>query len=597
MRSRIGFACLLAMAWGLAPIANSFHAPLAAQDAGDDGDDDGDDGAADDDNDVDDPDEQDPGGEDPGGSDDIGGDDPGGDDPGGDDVGGGDAGGDDDIGGGDDASGDDAGGDDAGGDDAGGDDAGGDDAGGDDDDGATGSDDDDSGAAGGGGEDDDGATSGDGDDDGAATGGGDDNDGAATGGGDDDDGGAAGGDGDDDGATGGDDNNGGADDITDDRGDIDDGGDNLDDDPGQWENVGGESEAARAELDGRDRIDTDGDGFRYRRGEFIALDLAPDDLAELKGNGFEVLATEKLTTVDGTLLLLRGPAQLSDEASLDALESIADPDSFGFNHLFDSSSVQTKRARTNTVPEKQACGCDIGLIDTGVATGLAYFKHVTLVQRAFNAKDAQPKLHGTAVAHLMAGTKRSPARATKIFVADIFGGPRETSDSSFALVKALDWLATQGVPVINVSLSGPRNPAVANAIARVTRKGHTIVAAAGNDGPAAPPVFPGAYDGVIGVTAVDDANRVYRYANRGVHVDFSARGVAVTAIDAKGAVRDATGTSFAAPVIAARLAGQLRAPDSAAAQKAIRALEAEARDLGPPGRDPIYGAGLIGGGN
>jgi subtilisin family serine protease len=146
-------------------------------------------------------------------------------------------------------------------------------------------------------------------------------------------------------------------------------------------------------------------------------------------------------------------------------------------------------------------------------------------------------------------------------------------------------------------LSGPRNPAVANAIARITRKGHTIVAAAGNDGPAAPPVFPGAYDGVVGVTAVDVANRIYRYANRGNHVDFAARGVAVTAIDAKGGVRDATGTSFAAPVVAARLAAQLRLPDRTAAQKAIRALEVEARDLGPPGRDPIYGVGLIGDGN
>ena len=369
------------------------------------------------------------------------------------------------------------------------------------------------------------------------------------------------------------------------------------DDPGNWELVGGESETARAELDARDRIERDDDGFRYRRGEFIALDLSREDLEELTSNGFEVIASEQLATVDGTLLLLRGPRQLRGEAALDSLEAMADPDSVGYNHLFDSSSVQTKRTRASAPPERQACGCNIGLIDTGVATNLAYFKHVTLVQRAFNAKTPLPKLHGTAVAHLMAGTKRSRAGATRIFVADIFGGPRETSGSSFALIKALDWLAAQNVPVINISLSGPRNPAVAKAIARVSAKGHTIVAAAGNDGPAAPPVFPGAYQGVIGVTAVDGANRIYRYANRGTYVDFSARGVAVPAIDAKGAVRDATGTSFAAPIIAARLARELRAPDSAAAQKAIRTLEAEARDLGPPGRDTIYGAGLISGDN
>jgi len=261
--------------------------------------------------------------------------------------------------------------------------------------------------------------------------------------------------------------------------------------------------------------------------------------------------------------------------------------------------VKTARKRGAKVPQRAACGCEIGLIDTGVATNLAYFKHVALVQRAFNGKAPQPqaRLHGTAVAHLMAGTTRHSASATKIYVADIFSGPRATSGSSYALIKALDWLAAQGVPVINISLSGPRNPAVASAVARITRRGHIIVAAAGNDGPAAPPVFPGAYDGVVGVTAVDGANRVYRYANRGAYVDFSARGVAVTAIDAKGALRDATGTSFAAPVIAARLAAQLRKPDVAASRQVIRNLEAQARDLGAPGRDPIYGAGLIAEGN
>ncbi len=539
MQTRVIIAYMLMLGLTLGSVSMPLHAPLAAQDAGDDDDDAGD---HDDDDDVEDPDDQDPGGDD-----DVGGDDAG-DDAGGDDVGG------------DDPGGDDAGGDDAGGDDdVGGDDAGGDDAGGDD----------------------DGAAGGDDDDDGAA-GGDDDDDGATAGGDDDDDGPAAGGAGGDDG-----------DDITDDRGDTDDGADDLGDDPGQWLLPSGETETERTANDERDRIDTDGDGFRYRRGEFVALDLTAADLTELKAGGFQVVASEKLASVEGTVLLLRGPAQITDEAALDTLETIADPDTIGYNHLFDSSAVQTKRRKGSSVQQRAACGCQIGLIDTGIATGLAYFKHVTLSQRAFNGKAAEARLHGTAVAHLMAGTKADPAARTKIFVADIFSGPRESAGSSFALIKALDWLAAQGVPVINISLSGPRNPAVAGAIARITKRGHVIVAAAGNDGPAAPPVFPGAYDNVIGVTAVDAQNRVYRYANRGAHVDFAARGVAVPAIDAKGEVRDATGTSFAAPLVAARLARQLDKADPAAAQKAIRALEAEARDLGPRGRDPIYGAGLV----
>ena len=385
------------------------------------------------------------------------------------------------------------------------------------------------------------------------------------------------------------------DDDRDERDDDDDrDDDNHDDDFGRWDLPGAESAATRAELDLRDGIDTDDEGFRYRRGEFIALDLSEDDLADLQGQGFEVVAREELASVEGTLLLLRGPAQLTGEAARDALETIGDPDSIGLNHLFDSAATRTRKTRAAAAPARAACGCEIGLIDTGVAADLVNFRHVQLTQQAFNGTQTEARLHGTAVAYLVSGTKGNSERATRIYVADIFSGPRETAGSSFALIKALDWLAARKVPVINISLSGPRNPAVAKAIARIAGQGHIVVAAAGNDGPAAPPVFPGAYDSVVGVTAVDAENHIYRYANRGGYVDFSARGVAVPAIDHKGALRDATGTSFAAPVVAARLAARLRAPDKAAARRVVQDLEGEARDLGPKGRDPIFGAGLIG---
>lgn len=579
MRVRMWTAGMLAIAMAFAPAATIFPAAALAQqsdDDNDDDDDDDDDDAADDVDAGSDPVEDDGGAdpvEDDGGADpveDDGGADPVEDDGGADPV--------EDDGGSDD---DDAGG---GSDDAGGgsdddDDAGGgsdDDAGGGSDD-----DDDDDDTAGGSSDDDD-----DDDDDDTAGGGSSDDD-------DDDDDTAGGGTSSDD-----DDDDNSLDDRDDDDSDDiaerdSDDGNAIDDDPAEWDFADVEPEAVRAELDARDAVDTDREGFRYRRGEFIALDLTADDLAQLRADGFDLMASERLATLSGTVHLLRGPARLSDEDALDAIVARADPDMVGFNHLFDSSSVRTSRAGRRSVPERAACGCEIGLIDTGVAASLPYFRHVAVVQRAINGKDAQPRLHGTAVAHLMAGTQRNSARATKIYVADIFSGPRASAGSSFALVRALDWLASQGVPVINVSLSGPRNPAVAGAIARITRRGHVVVAAAGNDGPAAPPVFPGAYEGVVAVTAVDGANQVYRYANRGRHVDFSARGVAVAAIDAAGQTRDATGTSFAAPVIAARLASQLRSPDIAASARAIRTLEAQARDLGPPGRDPIYGAGLI----
>ena len=147
----------------------------------------------------------------------------------------------------------------------------------------------------------------------------------------------------------------------------------------------------------------------------------------------------------------------------------------------------------------------------------------------------------------------------------------------------MSWLAGENVAVINVSLVGPRNRVVEAVVARLVARGLLVVAAVGNDGPAAAALFPASYDGVVGVTGVDARDRVLIEAGRGAQVDFAALGV-------EGRVR---GTSYAAPIVAARLASRMNAPDISAAQNAITALRGEARDLGARGRDDVYGYGLI----
>jgi subtilisin family serine protease len=57
---------------------------------------------------------------------------------------------------------------------------------------------------------------------------------------------------------------------------------------------------------------------------------------------------------------------------------------------------------------------------------------------------------------------------------------------------------------------------------------------------------------------------------------------------------NATGTSFAAPLVAARFAMLLSRPDPAALLRAQQALQAEAVDLGAPGRDDVFGYGYLG---
>ena len=48
---------------------------------------------------------------------------------------------------------------------------------------------------------------------------------------------------------------------------------------------------------------------------------------------------------------------------------------------------------------------------------------------------------------------------------------------------ALDWLARKRIAVINLSLTGPENPVLQRAVARLVAKGHVLVAAVGNEGP------------------------------------------------------------------------------------------------------------------
>ena len=148
-----------------------------------------------------------------------------------------------------------------------------------------------------------------------------------------------------------------------------------------------------------------------------------------------------------------------------------------------------------------------------------------------------------------------------------------------SIAGAVDWAAGAGAQVINISLTGPSNAALAAVIARMSRRGVVVVAAAGNEGPRAPAPFPAALESVVGVTAVDDRLRIWRRATQGSHVDFAAPGVKV---EAAGALW--TGTSMAAPVVAGVLLRRAVSPAE---------LEKTARDLGAPGRDPVYGFGFI----
>ena len=97
---------------------------------------------------------------------------------------------------------------------------------------------------------------------------------------------------------------------------------------------------------------------------------------------------------------------------------------------------------------------------------------------------------------------------------------------------------------------------------------------------------------MVAVTATDAADRPYSAANRGAYITLAAPGVDLwVPDDASG--HYVSGTSFAAAVATAGSAWLLAQNPHLDAQALVRRLCRDARDLGAPGSDPVFGCGLI----
>jgi hypothetical protein len=93
---------------------------------------------------------------------------------------------------------------------------------------------------------------------------------------------------------------------------------------------------------------------------------------------------------------------------------------------------------------------------------------------------------------------------------------------------------------------------------------------------------------VLAVTGVDIKDRPMIEAGRSLHLDYAAPGAGILALDANGGDKRVRGTSFAAPLVAARAAAAIGDGGNVRA-----ALDKEARDLGKKGADPVFGRGLL----
>jgi hypothetical protein len=217
------------------------------------------------------------------------------------------------------------------------------------------------------------------------------------------------------------------------------------------------------------------------------------------------------------------------------------------------------------------------------------------------SKGPEADTHGTAVAAIagspgeMNGIRGVwPGARMRLFASGL-----RCSTASKAVMKA----ARVGAAVINMSYTFPANACFTHLMATqfAIRSGSLPVAASGNSGNSGnAPQRPAVDPHVISVGAIDSNSVIAPFSTRNSGVDLVAPGVSVLApIVTKGSSgiergwAFQNGTSFAAPMVSAAAAWMTQARPRLGNLQIGRLLTGSATDLGVPGRDPVYGEGLL----
>ncbi len=205
--------------------------------------------------------------------------------------------------------------------------------------------------------------------------------------------------------------------------------------------------------------------------------------------------------------------------------------------------------------------------------------------------------HGTQVAGIIAANTNNYkgiagiAWNAKIIPIGVTHEDGEASTST--VISALEKAYETGAKIVQISLGTNKySKFLEDAIKAAQNRGLLIVSTAGNSG-INELRYPAAFDGVIGVGAVDRRNKIESYSTIGNHVTLVAPGSSIFTTSPDSNYIAVSGTSFAAPQVtgAAALVWSIAPHLSPAEVREI--LIQSADELGEEGKDIVYGYGLL----
>lgn len=319
---------------------------------------------------------------------------------------------------------------------------------------------------------------------------------------------------------------------------------------------------------------------------------------------------------DGTVVLQFANRDLAEECSdyLNGLSSVSFAEADVYVEAPEEVEIESIPSMSNSIWGEKYINADkyayylennnfndlitVAVIDTGIDTDHPYFKgRLTGGRNCFNGSSypEDDTGHGTHVSGVVVNcTNNLNVKVMPIKSLNAEGGTLNS------IVSGINYAVSQRVQVINLSLESPygrHSKYLEEAIENAVSKGIIVVVAAGNGEKITHTpvdtanVSPANMDNAIVVGALDETGTKGSFSNYGDSVDIIAPGVDVpsTYLGAKYALM--SGTSQAAPHIAAVAAMfKLAYPNYTPAQ--IEALIKQyCVDKGPSGRDDFYGEG------
>lgn len=236
-------------------------------------------------------------------------------------------------------------------------------------------------------------------------------------------------------------------------------------------------------------------------------------------------------------------------------------------------------------------GVKVAIMDTGIdlshpdlASNIA--GGINEINPLLNADDDNG--HGTHVAGIVAALNNDigvvgVAPQASLYAVKVLN--KKGSGFLSDIIDGISWCISNRILVINMSFgSKSGNQSFSDAIAGAYDAGIAMVAAAGNDG--GPVLYPAKYPQVIAVSATDSSNTIASWSNKGSEVEVAAPGVNINSTYPGGQYKSLSGTSMACPHVAGTVALII------GSGKAVN-FSATADDLGQPGKDDLYGYGLV----